>query len=230
MLFPLLSVVAVVMILEKEKIVSFIRKNLNKAWPERRQKSSRTIIGLGLVSLAGAGIWSALSMIYSSRENIVNDIHRLHLFKCYMGAMFTGHNRFLYGLGFSRTSQTVCLDAGLIIHKEPHAHNVLAQVAGDNGFFALLMLIAIAIILILRAQRLTLFADQSEESTQSFVCSSLSLLLFTSLFLFIEGGWGKISFLQVLVGSSLATLSIPLKELRNGREASNKFLQKNCRD
>ncbi len=109
-------------------------------------------ITAGMVSLIGLW-WFMIGP--RSTINLGSDSHRLEAARCWLSAMFTGHNRFLYGVGFNNEK------LNLICHHIPnfkgslgsigHAHNTFAQIGGHHG---LLGIIALLILLILVVQGL----------------------------------------------------------------------------
>ncbi len=142
-----------------------------------------------------------LKNIYASQQNVISDLHRLHLLRCYFGALFSGHNRFIWGMGFTNASNFLCKDVDLI-KGTTHAHNVFAQVAADSGFFAMLALVLIFAWFLLRTwKRLRWCGDP-------LILASCCLFLYLLLFMQIEGGWGKVTFLQTLTGLSLGALTM----------------------
>ncbi len=154
-----------------------------------------------LLILALSLTFYVVAGIYSDYENQLSDLNRLYLLRCYFGALFSGSNRFIYGMGFTNASNYLCKDAG-IIGDLSHAHNIFAQVAADNGFFALLLTVMIAISLARTGfTRLSSIAN-------SQIFSSITLALYCLLYLQVEGGWGKVSLLQVLIGLSFGSLTM----------------------
>ena len=131
----------------------------------------------------------------------MNGQHRLYLLQCFFGALFTGNNRFIYGLGFTNTSTWLCEDVGL--HEGlTHAQNMFAQVAADNGFFALLGLGVICILLMRRSWQLTAWYRQP------VTIVSVTSVLYIFLSLQIEGGWSKATFLQAMIGTFVGSLTM----------------------
>jgi len=197
---PMISIGAVVLAVSLPGINRSVDRLIQRFAPARQVL--RVKIGLALALLSGLGIavWAFLVQTYASPENLSNDLHRLYLLRCYFGAMFSGSNRFLYGLGFTNTSTWLC-DEGL--HRGlTHAHNIFAQVAADNGFFAMLGLIVIAILLLRLAWKLI------AKLPSPTVLASLTTALYCFLFLQVEGGWGKTTFLQALIGLVMASLTM----------------------
>jgi O-antigen ligase len=120
---------------------------------------------------------------------------------CYFLAPFNGHNRVIYGMGFTNASQTLCKEIGLI-KGTTHAHNIFAQVAADNGLFALVAILAIAVWLLKRILRL------ATTNNHPVVLASASLNLYILLVLQIEGGWGKVTFIQAMMGLTFGSLTL----------------------
>lgn len=159
-----------------------------------------------ILSLSGLGVLAATAAalairIYSNPLNQVSDVHRLYLLRCYFSVPFSGHNRLIYGMGFTRPSQTVCKDIGLI-KGTSHAHNLFAQVAADNGLIAMLAIMAIA------AWALKRCLSMAWRSDQPAMIGSAALTLFLLASLQIEGGWGKVSWIQALMGLALGSLTM----------------------
>ena len=72
---------------------------LRKAWP---WLLPLPWIGLaGLLLLRGVR-WSQLASLYGS-ENALNDLGRIHVYRCYLGLPFLGENRLLYGVGYQNS-------------------------------------------------------------------------------------------------------------------------------
>lgn len=158
------------------------------------------LTGLGL--LAGGAVALAIR-IYTNPLNQLSDMHRLYLLRCYFYIPFSGHNRLIYGMGFTRASDSICKDIGLI-KGTTHAHNLFAQVAADNGLFAMLAVIVIAA----WALKRTFFLARGGHETVMLSAAALNLFILTSLQ--IEGGWGKVSWIQALMGLSLGALTMAL--------------------
>jgi hypothetical protein len=162
---------------------------------------SRLILKLtGLGLLAGGAAALALR-IYANPQNQLSDMHRLHLLRCYFSIPFSGHNRLVHGMGFTRASQTLCQNIGLI-KGSSHAHNIFAQVAADNGLFAMLAILAVAA---WAMKRSFLMASRNKQEV-TLCAASLNLFILTSLL--IEGGWGKVSWIQALMGLAIGSLTM----------------------
>lgn len=176
------------------------------------------LLGVAALLAAAAGL---AGIVYSNSRNVVSDVHRLYMLKCYFMAPFSGHNRIVYGMGFTNASQTLCKDIGLI-KGTTHAHNIFAQVAADNGLFALVAMIGIGIWLIKRIVQL------AASSRDSVAIACVSLNLFILLVLQIEGGWGKVTFIQAMMGMAFGSLTMmkPLSSakfaLRDGQDREMK--------
>jgi len=176
---------------------------------------------LGLAALVAAGVGLG-AIVYSNSRNVVSDLHRLYMLQCYFTAPFSGNNRIIYGMGFTNASQTLCNDIGLI-KGTTHAHNIFAQVAADNGLFALVAMIGVGIWLIKRIVRL------ASSSSDPIAMACVSMNLFILLVLQIEGGWGKVTFIQVMMGLAFGSLTMmqPLSaaksSLRDGQDRETKL-------
>jgi hypothetical protein len=200
--FPLIAILVILAFGERDRLSGWIN-HLNGflfTTKSARTKSAISVLAIGAVVIA---LLLTMLLMYSNMSNTVSDTHRLYLLRCYFGGMFKGNNSFLYGLGFTRASQGICHNIGLI-RGTTHAHNIFAQVAADNGFIALLFL-GILVALLIRAggKRIDFHANP-------VVLSSLGLSLYCFLFLLVEGGWGKVSFLQALLGLAFASLTMQL--------------------
>jgi len=161
--------------------------------------------GIGLL-ITLLGTWAR--KVYSDPENSLSDLHRVHLLRCYFGTLFTGNNRLIHGMGFTNASHTICKDIGLI-KGTTHAHNIFAQIASDNGLFAMIAVGCFTAWFLLQALR------NSKKIDHPIIFGSSCLFLYLFLFLQIEGGWGKSIFLQTLIGLSLGTLTMQSSGLRN---------------
>jgi hypothetical protein len=197
---PIISIVAVVLAVSLPSLNRSVDGLIQRVAPARQVLRVKISLALALLSGLGLAVWAILAQTYASPENLNNDLHRLYLLRCYFGAMFSSPNRFLYGLGFTNTSTWLC-DEGL--HRGlTHAHNIFAQVAADNGFFAMLGLIVVAVLLLRLAWKLM------TKLPSPAVLASLTTALYCFLFLQVEGGWGKTTFLQALIGLVMASLTM----------------------
>lgn len=192
LLIPILSVAAMVALAHRQQLANLIRIDLI---PGRVALGVR--VGAGALMAAGAA--AGLGTMYSNRENLVSDLHRLYLLRCYFQAPFSGGNRLIHGMGFTEASET-CRYVGLL--NTSHAHNIFAQIAADNGLFAMLATVCILGWLLMKALQKT--KDINEPIPFAAGC----LYLFIFIILQIEGGWGKVSFLQVLIGLSMGALTL----------------------
>ena len=175
-------------------------------------KTAQRVVNVGFVA-GGTGLLITLlgtwaRKIYSDPENSLSDLHRVYLLRCYFGALFTGNNRLIHGMGFANASRTICKDIGLI-KGTTHAHNIFAQIAADNGLFAMITVGCFIAWFLLRALK------HSKEIDHPILFGSSCLFLYLFLFLQIEGGWGKSIFLQALIGMSLGMLTMQSASLRN---------------
>lgn len=198
---PLLSLLAVQLLLRRRALTAGIDGWIVRRFPARPRRA-RALLLLAALLLGAAALAAFLVRLYASRENLSNDAQRLYLLQCYFSAPFSSFNRFLYGLGFTNTSGWLC-DGG----PQPgltHAHNIFAQVAGDNGFLTLLGLIGATLLLLRQARRL------AAGRRDPVVPACLTLALYGLLFLQVEGGWGKVTFLQALLGLIAASLTMRL--------------------
>jgi len=87
-----------------------------------------------------------------STKYLTSDSHRLEAARCWLSAMFTGSNRFLYGVGFNNEKlNSLCIYIRGEGRSMGHAHNTFAQIGGHHG---LLGIIALSILLIVVVQGL----------------------------------------------------------------------------
>jgi len=199
---PWIAILVILAFCERDRLSGWIN-HLNNILFKDRRAYTKVVIFVVAIGAAVAALLLAMLLIYSNMDNMVSDTHRLYLLRCYFGGMFQGNNSFLYGLGFTRASQDVCRDIGLI-RGTTHGHNLFAQVAADNGFVALVFLgLLVALLIRAGSKRIAFHANP-------VVLSSLCLSLYCFLFLLVEGGWGKISFLQALLGLAFASLTMQM--------------------
>ena len=152
-----------------------------------------------LLATASGTILIAVGSIYRHNPAIVLD--RLDRWGCFAAAMVSNGYRFLYGLGFTNTSSWLC-DPGELEAGPTLAHNMYAQIAADNGFFALL---AVAIVSILLVQR---FIYLSGFQGCRLVLPILSLAFYSFIILQLDAGWAQNSFIQVLIGFTFGSLTL----------------------
>lgn len=201
---PLMAFLLVLLMVHGKTPLRFLDQALQRLIGDRGHQPARLLIAAITLLILLSVVAFGLVAVYSIQENQVSDLHRLYLLKCYFGSMFTGHNRIIYGMGFTMASQGLCKDIGLI-KGTTHAHNIFAQVAADNGFFALVALVIVIGLMLRSIWQRRRWADQP------LVLCSLALSVYCLLFLQIEGGWGKVSFLQALIGMAFASLTMPLR-------------------
>ncbi len=94
-------------------------------------------------------------------HGLSGDNTRLQLIRCWMNAIFTGHNRFLYGFGHQKQKiMEICSDAkiGNLSAHAPgsagHAHNTYAHLVGLHGMLGLTFIILIGILAISNIRKL----------------------------------------------------------------------------
>ena len=182
-------------------------------WAHRHQvwervripRISSSIRGLGVkvlgAALMAAGAMAGLRAMYADPDTMVSDLHRLYLLRCYLQAPFSGRNRLVYGMGVTKASETLCKDIGLV-KDTSHAHNIFAQIAGDNGFFAFLTIACIAGWFLVQA------LQKAQAINHPIVFASSCLFVYIFIVLQLEGGWGKVTFLQVLIGLSMGAITM----------------------
>lgn len=171
-------------------------------WPRLAVWASRLgpVLPWGVVAGVAGLLLVGIQRMYAVSENTISDLNRLLLARCYFSSLFSGHNRLIHGMGFGRTIE-YCRPS-LLIPSNSHAHNLFAQVAGDSGLFALLFLLAIVAWLMRCGWRLR------PRLPEPVILAALSLGLYVLLFLQIEGGWGKQTTLQMLVGLLPAAVTL----------------------
>lgn len=178
----------------------------HQVWERLRiPRISSSIRGLGVkvlgAALMAAGAMAGLRAMYADPDTMVSDLHRLYLLRCYLQAPFSGRNRLVYGMGFTKASETLCKDIGLV-KDTSHAHNIFAQIAGDNGFFAFLTIACIAGWFLVQA------LQKAQAINHPIVFASSCLFVYIFIVLQLEGGWGKVTFLQVLIGLSMGAITM----------------------
>jgi hypothetical protein len=129
----------------------------------RDSKTLRFIIfGVG-ATFASVLLWWFLLSPEASR-NRLSDLFRFEAASCWLSIMFSGQNRFLWGVGYgSETSNKICdhiPDFRGQVGTIGHAHNTFAQIAGQHGLLGLIALAIVAMI-ILQGIRLQLAAAKS---------------------------------------------------------------------
>lgn len=197
---PFIAIGVILFASRRSRLIALIDR-IYSSLIKRKNACQRYSVYVAAIMSVIAVLVTALSAIYSNTQNMVSDVHRLYLLKCYFGALFNGNNSFLYGLGFTRASQGICKDIGLV-KGTTHAHNVFAQIAADNGFAALLTICIIFFLFVRLASKKISYASHPT------VLASLALSLYCFFFLLVEGGWGKVTFLQSLLGFSFASLTM----------------------
>ncbi len=125
--------------------------------------------------------------------------HRLSLLHCFFTATFSTFERFLYGLGFTNSSTWLC-DRVAATPAPIHAHNLFAQVAADNGFFALIGLIILSSLLFRKARKLTFL------NPHPTILATLGMGTYAFLYLQIDASWAQSTFLEVMLGCVIGSL------------------------
>ncbi len=125
--------------------------------------------------------------------------HRLSLLHCFFAATFSTFERFTYGLGFTNSSTWLC-DQVATTPAPIHAHNLFAQIAADNGFFALIGMIILCSLLFAKAWELTFLRPHPT------VLATLGMATYAFLYLQIDAGWAQSTFLQVILGCVIGSL------------------------
>lgn len=121
-----------------------------------------SMIGTGVLASAVSIWWFLIAS--DSRLNLWSDLGRLQAARCWSAIALSGHNRFLFGIGFGDRAREFCSEAtayarGGDWRPMGHAHNTLAQVLGETGTLGLLaiglLLVAIFMALIQRLNQNT---------------------------------------------------------------------------
>ena len=110
------------------------------------RKSYRTLVISAILISPFVIIWQfVLSKDWS--HGFAGDSTRLKIIRCWMNAIFTGHNRFLYGFGHQKEKiMELCTDKliGNMSAHAPgspgHAHNTYAHIIGLHGIFGLVFI------------------------------------------------------------------------------------------
>jgi O-antigen ligase len=205
---PVVSLLLLLLFGHGKQITAAIDSSLSRWAPNLHPRRLRFLLMGMTVGLTATVAGTILYKIYSIQQNRVSDLHRLYLLRCYFSTMFTGNNRLIYGMGFTRASDDLCKDVG-IIEGTTHAHNIYAQVAADNGLFALLLLVGITVLL------LRVGASRLEQIDHPLILASLTLSLYCFFFFLVEGGWAKVSFLQAFIGMALGSMTMHLPKKLN---------------
>jgi O-antigen ligase len=203
---PIVSLLLILLVGHGKQINAAIDSRLSQWVPNLHPRRLRLLLMAMTLGVIGTFIGTVLFKIYSIQQNRESDIHRLYLLRCYFSAMFTGNNRLIYGMGFTRASDDLCKDVG-IIEGTTHAHNIFAQVAADNGLFALLLLVGISFLLLRVGSR------RLEQINNPLILASLTLSLYCFFFFLVEGGWAKVSFLQAFIGMALGSMTMLLPKV-----------------
>lgn len=135
------------------------------------------------------------ALVYG-QENIASDQARTRLWTCYGGVPLSGHNRFIYGVGYGR-ARTLC-DVRVPGANRPltHAHNLPLQIWAETGAAGLLVCIAGASSLLVRLWQ------RQKATASSFAMTAL--VLYPILFNLVELGMLKVPLLTVVFGVLLA--------------------------
>ena len=93
-----------------------------------------------------------------SQLNWFSDMGRLQAARCWASIILSGHNRFLWGIGYGDRSRQFCAEATALARGHSwnpmgHAHNTVAQILGDTGTLGLLAFCLVAVLLALALGR-----------------------------------------------------------------------------
>jgi O-antigen ligase len=114
----------------------------------RSVKLPRFLLAAGSAFLALLMWWFVFSP--ESARNRMSDFFRLEAARCWFSIMFSGRNRFIWGVGYgSETPNRICYhipDARGELGTIGHAHNTLAHIAGQHGMLGLVALFILLLI------------------------------------------------------------------------------------
>ncbi|MCT4364871.1 MAG: hypothetical protein N3Z29_08170 [Synechococcaceae cyanobacterium MAG-AL1] len=118
-------------------------------------KGSIKIILIVAASLITAGLILGLWWFYLAPDasvNLSSDLGRLAAGGCWLSLMFTGSNRFVYGVGFGPKANQMCghLKDGAGFG---HAHNTIAQMGGQLGLLGIIAFLILVIIVVMGFSR-----------------------------------------------------------------------------
>ncbi len=113
----------------------------------RSKKLQDIVIGIYAIIFSGLGFWWFL-FSPDSATNRAADYYRLEAARCWFSMIFSGNNRFIYGVGYGVDK------ANKMCHHIPdfrkelgtigHAHNTFAQMAGQHGILGIIALVIFA--------------------------------------------------------------------------------------
>lgn len=130
------------------------------AWSLLRLQGRRNTMLFRLLLVAGTAFVTLLLwwFVFSpdAAQNRLSDFFRMEAARCWLSIMFSGHNRFIWGIGYgSEIPNRICYHIpdfrgqyGTI----GHAHNTFAHIAGQHGLLGLIALL-ILILLVVRGLR-----------------------------------------------------------------------------
>jgi hypothetical protein len=177
------------------------------SWMRRRAAVPITIgtIAVGLILFQPGRAW--LLQNYFSRK-LSGDQGRLDALGCYLSLPFSDGSRWALGVGYGEAWKRFCdEDVGITIS---HAHNFIAQLAGETGLISsaavLIALAALWLPLLRRSpihggQQASLSADPQRSSVQAYFSAAFLYLL---VFALLELAFLKVTVLECLIGYLLA--------------------------
>lgn len=174
-------------------------------WGRRRLRIALPWLLLPLIGLAGLlhlwGVrWSQLTSLYG-QENVLSDLGRFNVYRCYLGLPFQGENRLLYGVGYQNSWQKWCT-AEVVGRPLSHAHNLLLQIWGDTGVISS-VLVLVCLGLMLRR----LWQNGTGFPTKGLIGLATSgTFLYLLGFNMVELGMMKVPILMGLFGYNLASV------------------------
>jgi len=141
---------------QDHRLIDWIKQN-------RRPLKRYGLMAITITTVFSLGVWHWV--VFSNYHDFLKSIRfldpsdqgRAILSRCYFGIPFSGHNRFLLGVGFERSKDIACdsrhTQINQILGLDPgksfnHAHNIWGQIVGDSGVPALIAAIAIAILIL----------------------------------------------------------------------------------
>lgn len=134
---------------------------LGVSWALLRLKGrSRRLQRRVLLTVLGIPLALALWWFGVGPEAAINrlsDFRRMEAARCWFALMFSGRNRFIFGVGYgSETPNQFCRhipdfrgELGTI----GHAHNTVAQMAGQHGILGILALVLVVLLVVLGLRR-----------------------------------------------------------------------------
>ncbi len=159
-----------------------------------------------------------------------SDLVRVNLFKCWIGTLFTGHNRLIYGTGHTTEFiRTYCTSDKIFLFGDSspsrtfdYAHNTFAQVIGLYGLLGLTALVVLTVVYV-RGLRLNFVKERdslkSSLRRSSWTEVTLATMVSTLICALAESSYHGDPVLQVLSGIIIA---FPLNQVSSLEQFSRK--------